>query len=210
MQTITLPVTTNDDMLAAMLRLIAAQGLAIEVDAIERPSPDDAERLLLSVELPGAVQPSLAAEFERLAAVDASVGVVTAGVLQGDTSDWLPPDPDAVYRPRGSDADTDDKRDEIDKQLLIVSRLGDRPQLADVARHLLKPLAGKGWTIDGDREAVLVRLAEEFADYRSGHLADAAARLLGGRHSHFPDMGEIYQALGRAARPGASNARKAA
>ena len=185
-------VSTDDDMLAAMLRLISASGLTIMVDAIERPGPGEAERLLLSVELPAAQQ---AFDHDDDEAIDPHA---RPGELE-----LQPPDPDAVFRPRSADEYTDD-RSEADLQLLAVSRLGESQGLVDVVRHLLKPLASKGWPIDGNREAVLTRLAEEFATYPPRHLAGAAQRLLNGRHSHFPDQAEIFEAIGRAMRPGSA------
>ena len=207
MTTIPISVSTDDAMLAAMLRLIGAAGLTIAVDAIERPAADEAERLLLSVELP-------TLKTSDLFAIDASVGTSVAGVVKFDHDDeeaidpqaglaLLPPDPDAVFRPRSADEYTDE-RSEADLQLLAVSRLGENPALSDVVRHLLKPLAGKGWPTDGNSEAVLTRLAEEFCTYPPRMLAAAAQRLLNGRHSHFPDQAEIFEAIGRAMRPGSA------
>lgn len=201
-QTIPLTVTTSDPMLAAMLRLVAAQGLAIEADAIERPAPDEPERLLLSVVLVQDAAPAVTFDHDDDEAIDPHADERRpAG--SGVEVDLLPPDDDAVYRPsrRGGDADTD-KRGEIDIQLAIVSRLADNPRLADVARHLLKPLAGRGYRIDGNHEAALTRLANEFATHPPRQLAKAAALLLEGRHECVPDQGEIYQALGRASKPG--------
>lgn len=195
MTTIPISVSTDDAMLAAILRLIGAAGLTIAVDAIERPAADEAERLLLSVELPSAPRVSTAFDHDDDEAIDPHA---RCGEL-----DLRSPDPDAVFRPRSAD-DYDAERSEADLQLLAVSRLGESQGLVDVVRHLLKPLAGKGWPIDGNREAVLTRLAEEFATYPPRHLAGAAQRLLNGRHSHFPDQAEIFEAIGRAMRPGSA------
>ncbi len=220
--TIVIPVTTADPMLAAMLRLFACSGAVLNIATT--PAGDTVLDLPAAINALASKAAANAPVFDQGcqrdpgddsdAAQHAPGGrldeVVSAGANQnGIELDLLPPDDDATFRPARANADADDKRGEIDIQLAIVARLGDRPPLADVARHLLRPLAGKGWIIDGNREAVLTRLAEEFAEYRAGHLADAASRLLGGRHSRFPDMGEIYQALGRAAKPGSSQ-RKAA
>lgn len=214
MQQIPITISTDDDLLAAMLRLIAAQGLAITVDAIERPGADEAERLLLSIELPtrSAIAHQAPVYDHDDEAIDpfrvSTVSVTTPAPVGVSTStgielDLLPADDDSAYRPHSRAAEpADDKRDEIDKQLLIVSRLADRPGLGDVCRHLLRPLAGKGYTIDGDREAVLFRRAEEFAAYRVSLLRPAAEYLLRGKHAHFPDSGEILKAIGWAASPG--------
>ena len=217
LQQIPITISTDDDLLAAMLRLISAQGLTVTVDAIERPGVDEAERLLLSIELPTratiadqapafamAAGPVRVFDHDDDEAIDPVASSAASG--SGIELDLQPADGDAVYRPhirQAASEPADDKRDEIDKQLLIVSRLTDRPALADVCRHLLRPLAGRGWTIDGDREAVLMRRAEEFATYRPAHLKVAAEYLLRGKHTHFPDNGEILQAIGWAARPGA-------
>lgn len=225
LQQIPITISTDDDLLAAMLRLISAQGLTVTVDAIERPGVDEAERLLLSIELPTRNPENgwkryvrernaeIAAAFadeavDPFAPATASATTPTPAVPvysgSGIELDLQPADGDAVYRPHRGDAaePADDKRDEIDKQLLIVSRLADRPGLGDVCRHLLRPLAGKGWHIDGDREAVLFRRAEEFGSYRPSMLKAAAEYLLRGKHTHFPDTGEIMKALGWAAAPG--------
>ena len=206
MQTIPIAVSTDDPMLAAMLRLIGAAGLTIAVDAIERPAADEAERLLLSVELPSpmAAPGAVATGFDH----DDDEAIDTHA--RAPELELQPPDPDATFRPMGAE-EYGEARGEIDLQMSALSRLAEKQPLADVVRCLLRPLAARGWPIDGNREAVLTRLAEEFATYSHRHLAEAAARLLGGRHTHFPDQAEIYEAIGRAARPGASaQTRKAA
>lgn len=214
-QTIPLSVTTADPMLAAMLRLVAAQGLSIEADAIERPAPDEPERLLLSVVL--AKEAATAATFDHddAEAIDPLLAAPTdtrsatrplgvgAGMGAGIELDLLPPDDDATFRPRHEPAPADDKRALIDTQLLIVSDLARNPRLADVAVHFLKPLAGRGYRIDGNAEAVLLRLANDLVGYQPRNLSQAASVLLDGKHERFPDRKEVFAAFGEVMKPGA-------
>ncbi|MFM2445578.1 MAG: hypothetical protein RI936_25 [Pseudomonadota bacterium] len=89
-------------------------------------------------------------------------------------------------------------------QTVIVEDLARDERYGLVCRLLLLPLAAKGWPINGDAETVLKSHAIDFAAYPHRVLARAAAHLAAGRHRNFPDAGEIFAAIGRASKPGAT------
>lgn len=197
MQPETLAFTVEDPMIAAVLRLAAASGILITGATLDR-GDDGATGLVISAKIDA--RPIKA---EPLVEIPAAAPLVldAAGFL----GEPLPAEPDANFRPRPArDAEPAAPMTESELQLAIVARLeveNDRAA-ASVARSLLRPLASRGWAVDGDREAVLRRVATDFADYRNSHLAKAANLLTKGKHSSFPEHREIYAALGRAARPG--------
>ena len=221
---ITIGAFATDKTLDAILRLLAAQGATIAVDRIDldaagssirgaigffrtssKPLPvehhfDGDDEEAIEHQRRGARDHlPIAAPAPLVLDVDGFLGTMpSAGV------DIRPPDLDANYRPYAP-ASTE-LNGESDAQLLIVSQLETHKnsEIAAVAKNLLRPVAARGLPISGDREAELMRIANNFAGYRSSHLAAAGAFLAKGKHTRFPDNSEFYGAIGRAARPGAS------
>ena len=88
----------------------------------------------------------------------------------------------------------------------IVAALACNPRLSDVCRCLLSPLIEANYEIDAAHaEALLTRLANDFADYAPRQLAAAVTILRRGKHRDMPDRREVLAALGEASRPGAKS-----
>lgn len=231
-QSIPLNVIAGDDTLDALLRLLATQGATLQISRLDWSNGDGGDvrgtvALIRNVEHPPA-QLTLDPEAFIAAAAPVARDFLEVGLpttSHGATVTITEPEADAPPAPADDGLDVQPADDdaqyrgpvqapptltEADMQCLIVDRLATNPHLADVCMKLLKPLAHRGYSIDGDREAFLTRTANEFADYRTTHYAKAAGLLLKGRHVFFPEQAEIYAALGKAARLEATNTKAAA
>lgn len=222
MQPEILSVTVKDPMTAAILRLAGVSGIHVVGARLEN-NPDGSIDLTISalVGISVASKPApvdIDPHFGRVVDPPSPESVTTvigpgAGASALQLSDVLPAEPDAVFRPmtKANEEPSDEPGapalSESERQLAIVDQIQADTRLTGVVRSLLRPLASRGWQINGDRETVLRNVAEHYADYRPSQLATAANLLVRGKHMRFPDWIEIDAAIGRAARPGASSAK---
>lgn len=211
---------------AAILRLAAAHGLEVEVEAISTGDAPRGEPMAIEFtgRLVGGDHPVRLSQGDmrvvldvlgRMVAAPASPIVTLADARVAATTAEAggvqiihPADRtgDPYYRPPADEPRTDEPVSSlfVDQPTpaslatarAVLDRLATDARLADAVRHLLRPLVEQPLGIDGNIDQVLTRAANDVATVRRSQLVVMARRFADSRHRKFPDRHELMAALG--------------